>query len=135
MKKVVSVILVAVLICLCSISAFAEGAAQARYTGIMTFTCSLSTSGVLVKTSAGLSVWSGYTSKATAELQEKGSDGVWRTVANYEASGTAATTCVIDESYIGFPGRSYRAYCVFRAYDAGGNEVDCEGRYTSLKEV
>lgn len=135
MKKTVSVILVVVFLCLGSASVLAENVPQARYTGIMSFSCSVETNGVLVTTSATLTVWKGYTSKATAELQEKGRDGVWRTVANYEESGSSTTACVIGENHIGVPGRTYRAFCVFTAYNSNGTEVDHEERYTSLRTL
>ena len=80
-------------------------------------------------------MWDGYTGKLTAALQERGPDGVWKTVANYTGTASNWGAHLIDQSYTGTPGYSYRAYCVFKAYDASGNLVDDEARYTNVHTV
>lgn len=135
MKKAISVLLVLVVVCICSVSVMAEDGVMPRYTGISTFSGTVTISGRTVNTSVTGTLWDGYTGKLTAALQERGPDGVWKTVANYTGTASNWGAHLIDQSYTGTPGCSYRAYCVFKAYDASGNLVDDEARYTNVHTV
>lgn len=86
MKKAISVLLVLVVVCICSVSVMAEDGVMPRYTGISTFSGTVTISGRTVNTSVTGTLWDGYTGKLTAALQERGPDGVWKTVANYLVS-------------------------------------------------
>lgn len=137
MKRIISVVLFLMFVFSNATSVMAEAPGadipMPLYTGIATCYCDLNSNGNQLTITGGITVWDGYNSKLTIQLQERnGYSGSWYTKTTYVSTGSDTRICSVNDTFTATPGHSYRGYCIFQAFDSNGNKVDEDRAYTTI---
>ena len=133
-KKLVSILLMLIMVCVGASAVFAEPSPQPRYTGIVMFSASLTKEGNVVYPEATMILKDDYDGSIVGELQERAPGGAWHTVATFYSQSNYSVRSLLG-NYTGMSGYSYRTLFSFNAYDANGTLVDHQVRYSSIQTV